>query len=269
MWHAQPSLGGEGRRQLPTRLMRRTLEGLQNTGAHVAAVENLTNLNYADEIVLIFEEEKEQVFLDKLTNHPVFGQQLVWVGVDESERRRLEIKNGETWIEIRITVYQVLREVRVAPSASASESLKVRTQGTVRCRDILRSIDISDVFHAEHFQAHQHQTSTSGAAIFYQELDHTNNPTSPDPSFSFLMFRYLQFFAMSQTGYGSRGTVIATTYMGPWTAPYNNILGLQSIPIGPTTDKYTPLFSFNFVALNNAYGCRIPLLNNRCAHGTH
>ncbi|GAA53228.1 aspartyl-tRNA synthetase [Clonorchis sinensis] len=31
--------------------------------------------------------------------------------------------------------------------------------------------------------------------------------------------------ASHQTGYGSRGTVIATPYLGPWTAPYTNTLG--------------------------------------------
>ncbi|GAA52519.1 E3 ubiquitin-protein ligase HECTD1, partial [Clonorchis sinensis] len=49
-------------------LMRRTLEGLQNPGVQIACDENLVNLEYADNIVLIFEEEeKAQVFLDELT----------------------------------------------------------------------------------------------------------------------------------------------------------------------------------------------------------
>ncbi|GAA56580.1 hypothetical protein CLF_111134 [Clonorchis sinensis] len=48
----------------------------------------------------------------------------------------------------------------------------------------------------------------------------------------------------------------------PW------ILGLKSIPLGRTTNKYTPLFIFNFAASSNAYGCRIPLLINRCTQGS-
>ncbi|KER21680.1 hypothetical protein T265_10051 [Opisthorchis viverrini] len=47
--------------------MRRTLEGLQNPGAQRASEENLVNLEYADDIVFIFEEkEKAHVFLDEL-----------------------------------------------------------------------------------------------------------------------------------------------------------------------------------------------------------
>ncbi|GAA56056.1 F8A1-like protein [Clonorchis sinensis] len=47
--------------------MRRMLEGLQNLGVQIASDENLVELEYADDIVLIFEEEKAQVFLDELT----------------------------------------------------------------------------------------------------------------------------------------------------------------------------------------------------------
>ncbi|GAA53681.1 zinc finger protein 341 [Clonorchis sinensis] len=47
--------------------MRRTLEGLQNPGIQIACDENLVNLEYADDIVLVLEEEeKAQVFLDEL-----------------------------------------------------------------------------------------------------------------------------------------------------------------------------------------------------------
>ncbi|KER20643.1 hypothetical protein T265_15265, partial [Opisthorchis viverrini] len=49
-------------------IMRRTLEGLQNPGVQIASEENLVDLEYADDIVLVFEEqEKAQVFLDELT----------------------------------------------------------------------------------------------------------------------------------------------------------------------------------------------------------
>ncbi|KER23075.1 hypothetical protein T265_08973 [Opisthorchis viverrini] len=49
-------------------IMRRTVEGLQNPGVQVACEENLVDLEYADDIVLMFEEaEKAQVFLDELT----------------------------------------------------------------------------------------------------------------------------------------------------------------------------------------------------------
>ena len=56
-------------------IMRRTLEGLQNPGVQIASDENLVDLEYADDIVLIFEEEeKAQVFLDELTKViPSFG----------------------------------------------------------------------------------------------------------------------------------------------------------------------------------------------------
>ncbi|KER21254.1 hypothetical protein T265_10381 [Opisthorchis viverrini] len=56
--------------------MRRTLEGLQNPGVQIASEENLVDLEYADDIVLIFEEEeKAQVFLDELTKViPSFAQ---------------------------------------------------------------------------------------------------------------------------------------------------------------------------------------------------
>ncbi|GAA57679.1 septum formation protein [Clonorchis sinensis] len=48
--------------------MRQTLEGLQNPGVQIACKENLVDLEYADDVVLIFEEEeKAQVFLDELT----------------------------------------------------------------------------------------------------------------------------------------------------------------------------------------------------------
>jgi hypothetical protein len=49
-------------------IMTRTLEGLQNPGVRIVAGENLVDLEYADDIVLIFEKECEaQVFLDELT----------------------------------------------------------------------------------------------------------------------------------------------------------------------------------------------------------
>ncbi|KER26552.1 hypothetical protein T265_06196 [Opisthorchis viverrini] len=49
-------------------IMRRTLEGLQNPGVQIASEENLVDLEYADDIVLMFEDkEKTQVFLDELT----------------------------------------------------------------------------------------------------------------------------------------------------------------------------------------------------------
>ncbi|KER25858.1 hypothetical protein T265_06771 [Opisthorchis viverrini] len=48
--------------------MRRKLEGLQNPGVQIASEENLVDLEYTDDIVLMFEEEeKAQVFLDELT----------------------------------------------------------------------------------------------------------------------------------------------------------------------------------------------------------
>ncbi|GAA54428.1 hypothetical protein CLF_102972 [Clonorchis sinensis] len=40
---------------------------------------------------------------------------------------------------------------------------------------------------------------------------------------------YDELRAVHQTGYGSRGTVIATPYLGPWTAPYMNILAEESL----------------------------------------
>ncbi|KER19493.1 hypothetical protein T265_11753 [Opisthorchis viverrini] len=57
------------------KIMRRTLEGLQNPGVRIACEENLVDLEYADDIVLMFEEEeKAQVFLDELTKViPSFG----------------------------------------------------------------------------------------------------------------------------------------------------------------------------------------------------
>ncbi|KER23595.1 hypothetical protein T265_08538 [Opisthorchis viverrini] len=56
-------------------IMRRTLEGLQNPGVQIACEENLVDLEYADDVVLMFEEEeKAQVFLDELTKViPSFG----------------------------------------------------------------------------------------------------------------------------------------------------------------------------------------------------
>ncbi|KER29724.1 hypothetical protein T265_03740 [Opisthorchis viverrini] len=40
-------------------IMRRTLESLQNPGVHIASEENLADLEYADDIVLMFEEEEK------------------------------------------------------------------------------------------------------------------------------------------------------------------------------------------------------------------
>ncbi|GAA33137.2 spastin [Clonorchis sinensis] len=55
--------------------MRRTLEGLQNSGVQKTCGENLIDLEYADDIVLVFgDEEKAQVFFDELTKViPPFG----------------------------------------------------------------------------------------------------------------------------------------------------------------------------------------------------
>ncbi|KER32061.1 hypothetical protein T265_01836 [Opisthorchis viverrini] len=48
--------------------MRRTLEGLQNPDVQIARERNLVDLEYADDIVLMFEEkENEQVLLNELT----------------------------------------------------------------------------------------------------------------------------------------------------------------------------------------------------------
>ncbi|GAA31003.2 pre-mRNA-splicing factor CWC22 [Clonorchis sinensis] len=58
--------------------MRQTLEGLQNPGVQIAYDENLVDLEYADDVVLIFEEEKAQVFLDELTKViPSFAAEVV------------------------------------------------------------------------------------------------------------------------------------------------------------------------------------------------
>ena len=40
-------------------VMKRALENLQNPGVHIMAGENLVYLDYADDIVLLFEEEEE------------------------------------------------------------------------------------------------------------------------------------------------------------------------------------------------------------------
>ncbi|KER20357.1 hypothetical protein T265_11075 [Opisthorchis viverrini] len=49
-------------------ILRRTPEGLRNPGVRIASEENLVDLEYADDILLMFEEEKKaQVFLDELT----------------------------------------------------------------------------------------------------------------------------------------------------------------------------------------------------------
>ncbi|KER25966.1 hypothetical protein T265_06663 [Opisthorchis viverrini] len=55
--------------------MRRKPEGLQNPGVQIVWEEDLVDLEYADDIVLMFEEEeKAQVFLDELTKViPSFG----------------------------------------------------------------------------------------------------------------------------------------------------------------------------------------------------
>ncbi|GAA52622.1 hypothetical protein CLF_108468 [Clonorchis sinensis] len=54
--------------------MGRTLEGLQNTSVQIACEEYLVDLEYADDIVLVFEEEKALAFLNELTKvTPPFG----------------------------------------------------------------------------------------------------------------------------------------------------------------------------------------------------
>ncbi|GAA54601.1 hypothetical protein CLF_104186 [Clonorchis sinensis] len=40
---------------------------------------------------------------------------------------------------------------------------------------------------------------------------------------------YDELRAVNQTGYDSRGTVVATPYLGPWTAPYMNLLAEESL----------------------------------------
>jgi hypothetical protein len=56
-------------------IMERTLEGLQNPGVQIGNGEKLVDLEYADDIVLMFEEvEEAQLFLDELTKViPSFG----------------------------------------------------------------------------------------------------------------------------------------------------------------------------------------------------
>ena len=56
-------------------IMRQTLEGLQNPGVRVMAGEKLVDLEYADDIVLLFEDVQDaQSVLDKLTRIvPSFG----------------------------------------------------------------------------------------------------------------------------------------------------------------------------------------------------
>ncbi|KER22412.1 hypothetical protein T265_09491 [Opisthorchis viverrini] len=49
-------------------ILKRTVEGLQNNGVEIAANEDLVDLEYTNDIVLVFEEEgKAQVFLNELT----------------------------------------------------------------------------------------------------------------------------------------------------------------------------------------------------------
>ena len=51
-------------------IMRQTLKGLQNPGVHVRAGEKLVDLEYADDVVLLFEDVQEaQSVLDKLHHH--------------------------------------------------------------------------------------------------------------------------------------------------------------------------------------------------------
>ncbi|GAA48196.1 hypothetical protein CLF_101300 [Clonorchis sinensis] len=40
---------------------------------------------------------------------------------------------------------------------------------------------------------------------------------------------YGELRAIHQSGYGSRGTVVATPYLGPWTTPYMNTLTEESL----------------------------------------
>ncbi|KER26729.1 hypothetical protein T265_06091 [Opisthorchis viverrini] len=51
----------------PTELRPQTLEGFENPGIQIAYEETAVDLEYADNIVLIFKEKKEQVFFDELT----------------------------------------------------------------------------------------------------------------------------------------------------------------------------------------------------------
>ena len=59
-------------------IMRRTLEGLQNPGVQIVAGESLVDLEYADDIALIFEDQSEaQALLNRLTTIiPSFGMRL-------------------------------------------------------------------------------------------------------------------------------------------------------------------------------------------------
>ena len=55
-------------------VMKRTLEDLQNPSVQTMAGENLVDLDYADNIVLLFEKEEAQVVLNRLSGIiPSFG----------------------------------------------------------------------------------------------------------------------------------------------------------------------------------------------------
>ncbi|KER21272.1 hypothetical protein T265_15126, partial [Opisthorchis viverrini] len=70
-------------------IMIRTLQGLQNPGVQIACEENLVDLEYADDIVLIF-EEKAQVFLGELNKvipSFVVGNEILTGKVEETNAR--------------------------------------------------------------------------------------------------------------------------------------------------------------------------------------
>ncbi|KER30056.1 hypothetical protein T265_03429 [Opisthorchis viverrini] len=71
-------------------IMRRTLDGFQNSGVQIVAGESLVNLEYADDIALIFEDLSEaQALLNKLTAIiPAFGMRLA-PSNDNAERNGL------------------------------------------------------------------------------------------------------------------------------------------------------------------------------------
>ncbi|KER22041.1 hypothetical protein T265_09792 [Opisthorchis viverrini] len=109
--------------------MRRTLQGLQNPGVQIAFEEDLVDPEYADDIVLMFEEEeKVQVFLDELTKvipSFVMGVRGLWsILAPIQEHRPLAELGGET-VAVDLSIW-TCGDVSIKHNMSVSTKLYLR-----------------------------------------------------------------------------------------------------------------------------------------------
>ncbi|KER25655.1 hypothetical protein T265_14173, partial [Opisthorchis viverrini] len=137
----------------------KSVQGLQNSGVQIACEESLVDLEYADDIVLVFEEEqKAQVFLDKLTKGiPSFACEENLVDLEYADDIVLmyeEVEKAQVFLDeltkvILLCTYKVVTDevnLRICKAWATFANLRQLWCESAVSRN-LKDSENSDIFH--------------------------------------------------------------------------------------------------------------------------